>query len=138
VKVVADANVLLSAVLGGRAKLVLNHPRVEAVVTTEGVVREVQEYTILLARKRRLNVDTWLLAAATIPVSIIPEAAYSGATARAKALIARRNADDVNLLALALHLRLPIWSNDNDFEGTGVEWYTTAELLRMLGISDRH
>jgi hypothetical protein len=25
-------------------------------------------------------------------------------------------------------------SNDNDFRDTGVEWYTTAELLQRLGI----
>jgi predicted nucleic acid-binding protein len=40
----------------------------------------------------------------------------------------------VDLLALALHLKLPIWSNDNDFEDAGVEWYTTAQLLKTLGI----
>jgi hypothetical protein len=27
-----------------------------------------------------------------------------------------------------------VWSNDNDFEDSGVEWYTTAELLKTLGI----
>jgi hypothetical protein len=29
---------------------------------------------------------------------------------------------------------VPVWSNDNDFEDAGVEWHTTAELLKMLGI----
>jgi hypothetical protein len=28
-----------------------------------------------------------------------------------------------------------VWSNDNDFEYSGVEWYTTAELLKTLGIA---
>ena len=35
-------------------------------------------------------------------------------------------------LALALHLKLPLWSNDRDFEGTGVERFTTAQLLSKL------
>jgi hypothetical protein len=39
----------------------------------------------------------------------------------------------VELLALALHAGVPVWSNDDDFEDAGVEWYTTAELLRRLG-----
>jgi hypothetical protein len=39
------------------------------------------------------------------------------------------------VLALALTLNLPVWSNDNDFEDSGVEWHTAAELLTMLGIA---
>lgn len=35
---------------------------------------------------------------------------------------------------LALELNLAVWSNDNDFEDAGVEWHTTAELLKALGI----
>lgn len=48
--------------------------------------------------------------------------------------IGKRDPDDVDVLALALTLNLPVWSNDNDFENAGVEWYTTAELLKTLGI----
>jgi hypothetical protein len=29
-------------------------------------------------------------------------------------------------------LNLPVWSNDRDFEDSGIEWYTTAQLLRKL------
>jgi hypothetical protein len=36
------------------------------------------------------------------------------------------------VLALALQLNVAVWSNDNDFEDAGVEWHTTAELLKML------
>jgi len=49
-------------------------------------------------------------------------------------LIGQRDPDDVEILALTLHLGIPLWSNDSEFEGTGIEWYTTAELLRRLGI----
>ena len=48
--------------------------------------------------------------------------------------IGKRDPDDVDVLALALTLNVPVWSNDNDFEDSGVEWHTTAELLKMLGI----
>ena len=44
----------------------------------------------------------------------------------------RRDRDDVELLAMAIHLKLPVWSNDNDFEDTGTAWYTTASLLAAL------
>ena len=45
--------------------------------------------------------------------------------------------DDVHILALAIQLKVPVWSNDSDFEGVGVEWYTTAQLLKKLGITSR-
>ena len=93
-RLVADANVLLAAVLGGRAK-----------------------------------------AMAALPVTVVEEAIYASAVPQARKLIAQRDPDDVDVLALALHLDLPLWSNDNDFDGTGIEWYTTAELLSQLGLS---
>jgi hypothetical protein len=38
----------------------------------------------------------------------------------------------VETLALALHVGLPVWSNDDDFEDAGIAWYTTAEILKRL------
>ena len=35
------------------------------------------------------------------------------------------------------HFCVPLWSNDNDFEGCGVERVTTAELLKMLGVESK-
>jgi predicted nucleic acid-binding protein len=135
VKLAADANVLLSAVLRGRAKIVLTHPEVEEIFTTEATFSEVEEYVIVLARKKRLSLDTMLLAAATLPVSVVERAAYTRELAQARRLIERRDPDDIDLLGLALHLRIPLWSNDRDFEAAGIERYTTAELLKKLGIS---
>jgi predicted nucleic acid-binding protein len=133
VRLAADANVLLSAVVGGRAKAVLQHPGVEAVFTTASTLGEVQEYLSQLARKKRLSLDAVLLAAASLPVTIVEHAAYATKIAEATKRIGARDPDDVELLALALHAGIPVWSNDDDFEDAGVEWYTTAELLRDLG-----
>jgi len=133
VRLVADANVLLAAVLGGRAKAVLQHPEVEEVLTAEATLGEVQEYAVILAKEKRLSVDTLLLAVAALPVNVVEESVYASALPKARRLIAQRDPDDVDILALALHMRLPLWSNDNDFEDTGIEWYTTAELLKKLG-----
>ena len=46
--------------------------------------------------------------------------------------LAKRDPDDVDLLALAMALEVPVWSNDDDFRNTGVAWYTTAQLLDAL------
>ena len=87
------------------------------ILTTEATLAEVQEYAGQLARKRRLSVDVVLL------VSSLAEA---------RKRIGRRDPDDVELLALAIQLKVPVWSNDNDFENTGVVWHTTASLLAAL------
>ena len=131
-RLAADANVLLSAVVGGRARDVLTHAAVEEVLTTASTLGEVQEYLASLARKRRLALDTVLLAAASLPVTVVQRPAYAAKVAEATRRLGRRDPDDVELLALALSADVPVWSNDNDFEDADVEWYTTAELLKRL------
>jgi predicted nucleic acid-binding protein len=133
VRLVADANVLLSAVIGGRAKAVLNHPSVSEILTSEMTLAEVQEYAAQLAVKKRLSLDIVLLNVATLPVTLVGRDVYERNIPEAKRRIGRRDPDDVEILALALHLKAPLWSNDNDFEDAGVEWFTTAELLSSLG-----
>jgi predicted nucleic acid-binding protein len=134
VQLVADANVLVAAVIGGRAALALRHEKVEQVFTPAAAYDEVLEYLPLLARKKNLALDTLLLACAALPVTVVERSGYEGKLATAGRRIGKRDPDDVDVLALALMLKLPVWSNDNDFEDPGVEWHTTAELLRMLGI----
>lgn len=131
-KVAADANVLLSALIGGQAARVLRHSAIEEIFTTEVTLSEVQEYAGQSARKRRLAIDLVLLAAAALPVTTVPRTVYVASIAEARKRIGRRDPDDVDLLALAIHLKIPVWSNDNDFESTGVAWYTTASLLAIL------
>lgn len=131
-RLVADANVLLAAVLGGRAKSVIAHPSVEELLTAEVTLAEVQEYSIILAKSKRLSLDTLLLAVAALPVTVVEQKVYASALSEARRRIAKRDPDDVDVLALAIHSGVPLWSNDNDFENTGVEWYTTAELLKKL------
>jgi predicted nucleic acid-binding protein len=134
VRLVADANVLLSAVIGGRASLVFRHETIEQVFTPSAAYDEVFEYLPSLARKKRLELGTLLLACAALPVTVVERSEYQSKLSTARRRIGKRDPDDVHVLALALALSLPVWSNDNDFEDTGVEWHTTAELLKMLGI----
>jgi predicted nucleic acid-binding protein len=136
VRLAADANVLLLAVLGGRARLILESPQVDEISTVEQIMAEVEEYAGFLARKKRLSVDLVLLAAAASPVTVVPRAAYAAAIPEAKKRIGQRDPDDIELLALALAFNVPVWSNDKDFEGPGVGWLTTKKLLRQLGLTE--
>jgi predicted nucleic acid-binding protein len=134
VQLVADANVLLSAVIGGRAALVLKHEQVEQVFTPAAAYDEVFEYLAPLAKKKRLHLDTLLLTLAALPVTVVERSEYKHHLPEAERRMGKRDPDDVHVLALALDLNLPVWSNDNDFEDAGVDWHTTAELLKALGI----
>lgn len=58
---------------------------------------------------------------------------YAAAMPRALRLMAGRDRDDAHLLALALTLSIPIWSNDADLAGLPVATYPTAVLLKILG-----
>ena len=66
---------------------------------------------------------------------VVERPQYEEHLAEAARRIAKRDPDDVHVLALALELNMAVWSNDNDFDGPGVKWHTTAELLTMLGIN---
>jgi predicted nucleic acid-binding protein len=134
VRLVADANVLLSAVTGGRAALVLGRPDLAEILTTASALSELQAYVEPLARRLRLPLDTVLLAVATLPVAVVEPNEYEASVDEARRRMGRRDVDDVEILALALHLDAPVWSNDSDFEIAGVEWYTTARLLKRLGL----
>jgi predicted nucleic acid-binding protein len=67
-----------------------------------------------------------------MPVTVVEAAQYESSLPQARKLIGRRDPDDVEILALALHLGIPLWSNDKDFQETGIELLTTEALLRRL------
>ncbi len=133
-KLAADANVLLSALMGGRAKLALNHPQIGEIFTTEHTFAEVEEYALVLARKKRLPPDILLLAVAALPVTLVKRSQYAKNISEATSRIGPRDPDDVDILALALHLEIPVWSNDRDFERLDIDLFTTERLLRHLQI----
>jgi predicted nucleic acid-binding protein len=134
VKLAADANVLLSALIGGRAKLILSHPQIHEIFTTEHAFAEVEEYAPVLSRQRRLPTDILLLAVAALPITVVNRAQYAKSIAEATKRIGRRDPDDADLLALALRFEIPLWSNDRDFEGLNIDLFTTEHLLRHLRV----
>lgn len=131
--VAADANVLLSAVLGHAALRVFTRAEV-SVLTTQGVLREVREYLPLVAQQYDILPEALEGQLRLLAVRECEPDEYEPKLQAAKRAIARRDPDDVDLLALALAFAVPVWSNDSDFKDVGVEWYTTARLLRRLGV----
>ena len=131
--VAADSNVLLSAIAGRAAKRILLVPSL-LVVTTQHNIEEVREYLPEFAARYALDEESLVQAVELLPVRIVPEREYAHELDHARNVIAHRDEDDVSLAALALHLRIPIWSNDRDFENFPHGMYPTARLLALLGV----
>lgn len=129
--VVADANVLLSAV-ASKAALRVFTPYGLTVHATEFNASEVGEYLPLMASKYRLPEDLLQLQWRLLPVVLHPVRDYADRLPAAVESLRERDPEDAHALALAWALRLPLWSNDRDFEGQEVERYSTAALLRSL------
>ena len=129
--VVADANVLLSAIVGKAALRVFTEHAV-TVHATEFNASEVEEYLPRLASKYGLPEDLVHLEWRLLPVVLHPQRDYADRLPAALESLRERDPEDAHALALAWTLRLPLWSNDRDFEAPEVERYTTAALLRAL------
>ena len=104
------------------------------VVTTEHNVGEVEEYIPEFAARYNVPEELLIEVLEVLPVIVVPKAEYVFEIPAAEAFIADRDEDDVALAALALKLRVPIWSNDRDYESFAHGWYTTARLLKVLGV----
>jgi len=132
-KFVVGANVILSAVVGGKAGgLMWSIP--SEIVTTTHTLRKVARYLPTLADKAEVPLEVALGALRLLPIASYRRTLYRAEVAQARDLIGSRDPNDVDLLALALKIRSPIWTNDRDFQGLGVVVYTTAQLAAM---SDR-
>lgn len=129
--VVADANVLLSAVVGKAALRVFTQFAV-LVHVTQFNCNEVAEYLPHMAHKYGLNVELVEMQWKLLPLRIHAVNDYRRQLPQALADIGQRDAEDAHALALARSLRLPLWSNDKDFEDLDVPCFSTARLLRAL------
>lgn len=130
--VAADANVLIAATLGGAARRVFVKAPSLRIVTTEYNVGEALEHIPRVAAHRDIPVRRLLGAFERLPVTLYGPKHYAAAMPRALRLLSERDRDDAHLLALALTLAVPIWSNDPHLAGLPVDTYTTAVLLKIL------
>jgi len=130
-RLAADANVLLSAAVGKAALRVFTSPGV-SVVTCAQVLGEVKEYLPVLGKKYALAPELLQSQFHLLAIEVCPSQDYRDFLAEATRKLHHRDPDDVELLALALAQSIPLWTNDHDFDGCGVECLSTAKLLKML------
>lgn len=130
-RLAADANVILSAVAGKAALRVFLKEDIE-IITTQFNIDEVRQYLSVIAKQYSLSEELLESQLKLLPLNIYSQHFYEGFLKEASKKLSERDEDDIELLALAMKLHIPVWSNDRDFQHSGIEVYTTAKLLKIL------
>lgn len=126
--IVMDANILIRCILGEHVPQLLER-YIDQIrfFTTVVCYEEVQRHLPTILEKRGLEPTPFLEALSILKSVVVPLDAeiYDAFETQAKERIVKRDEQDWPLLALALALDCPIWTEDNDFFGTGVvTWHS--------------
>ena len=134
--IVLDANILIRAVLGKRVSQLLDQYSQLGIrfYAPETAYAEAEEYLPTLLRKKG-KPDTDV--AATFhylrsKVEPVERDSYGLFESEARARLAGRDDDDWPVLATALALACPIWTEDQDFFGTGASVWTSSRVEIFL------
>jgi predicted nucleic acid-binding protein len=132
---VVDANILVRAVLGRRVRDVIaaNAGNVSFFVPEAAFV-EAEEHVAALAVKRGGDPELALafLRSLSELVELIGGEVYGQFEAEARERLGKRDQEDWPILASALALGCPIWTEDTDFFGCGVATWTTDRVQMFL------
>ncbi len=132
---VLDANILIRAVLGSRV-LFLLRKYVEQVefLAPDTAFQEARERLPQILERRKVPVAPALAMLDLVGglVQTVEIETYSQFESIARERIDRRDEDDWPILASALALDCPIWTEDTDFFGCGVATWTTDRVELYL------
>jgi predicted nucleic acid-binding protein len=131
--IAADSNVLLAAIAGRAALRVFDRTELQ-IVTTDANLVEIREKVPQFATRYGVPQEKLFDTLTLLPVEIYSKRQYATHVFEARSLLAQRDPDDVPLAALALKLGVPIWSNDHDFDDFPTGVYSTAKLIKVLGV----
>jgi predicted nucleic acid-binding protein len=137
---VLDANILIRAVLGSRVlSLLCTYADRMEFLAPDNAFQEAREHLPQILERRNVPLAPAfaVLELVAMLVQTIEIEAYSRFESVARQRIARRDEDDWPILASALALDCPIWTEDTDFFGCGVATWTTdrVELYLSQGAS---
>lgn len=135
-RVVLDANILLRGVFGTRVRgLLASYQETVAFYTPDICVEEALRYVPEIARRRKLapqasaaNLRQLLEAC----IDTVDCSLYEEFEERARAQIGSRDANDWPVVATALLVDAPIWTEDQDFFGSGIATWTSSRIELYL------
>lgn len=133
---VLDANILVRALLGRRVLSILqaNAGRVYF-LTPEIAFADVRAHLPKILTKRGLQssnvsrlLDEEVLGRLPVLVASVPQEVYADLETEARRRLSGRDEEDWPFLALAIRVACPIWTEDQDFFGSGVATWTTNRV----------
>ena len=129
--IVLDANILIRAVLGTKVRaLILEYASTVKFFAPDAGYVDARKYLPMLLEKRGIPGDAAMkvLDAIQCIVHPIDREFYVGKKEDALQRIAMRDADDWPVLACAMVIGCPVWTEDADFFGSGVATWTTDHV----------
>jgi predicted nucleic acid-binding protein len=129
--IVLDANILIRAVLGKRVReLIFDHSQTVKFFAPDIAYVDARKYLPALLKKRGVDTSAAMLVLDCLEgiVQSIDAELYEGMQQQALQRIAARDADDWPVLACAMTLDCPVWTEDADFFGTGVATWTSDRV----------
>lgn len=134
--IILDANILIRAVLGKRVReLIFDNAATVKFFAPDVAYADARKYLPALLKKRGVDSSAAMVVLDRLEgvVQSIDAELYAGMQQQALQRIAVRDADDWPVLACAMTLGCPVWTEDADFFGTGVATWTTDRVLLYLG-----
>jgi predicted nucleic acid-binding protein len=133
--IVLDANILIRAVLGTRVReLILDNITTVKFFAPDVAYADSRKHLPPLLRKRGVDANAALVVLDRLEtiVQSMDADLYEGMRRQALQRIALRDADDWPVLACAMALGCPVWTEDADFFGAGVATWTTDRVALYL------
>ena len=132
---VVDANILVRAVLGTRVREVIEtYAGSASFFVPETAYSEAEEHLAKLVVKRGGDPEKALALLRSLGclVDLIGVDVYGAFETEARERLGPRDPEDWPILASALALRCPIWTEDTDFFGCGVATWTSNRVRMFL------
>jgi predicted nucleic acid-binding protein len=128
---VLDANIIVRAVLGIRVRELIERYCTEVQLLAPATAfAKVEEHLPVIYAKRGLSADVAMGVYARVSAIVqeLPLAFYADRELDARRRLERRDLEDWPVLACALALECPIWTEDRDFFGSGVPTWTSDRV----------
>ncbi|AMS33043.1 nucleotide-binding protein [Betaproteobacteria bacterium UKL13-2] len=133
--IVLDANILIRAVLGKRVReLIFDNAATVKFFAPDVAYADARKYLPALLKKRGVDSSAAMVVLDRLEgvVQSIDAELYAGMQQQALQRIAVRDAEDWPVLACAMTLGCPVWTEDTDFFGTGVATWTSDRIALYL------
>jgi predicted nucleic acid-binding protein len=134
-RLVLDANILLRAVFGVRVRALLEtYEDSVSFYTPDICFTDARNYIPIIATARRLDLVAGLLVLNQLArlVEIVDESLYEERKSSAQERMLSRDIEDWPIVATSLLLDCPVWTEDQDFFGSGIATWTTNNVELYL------